>query len=103
MSENPSPSRRAALRRIGAAAVGACGLASAARAQTYHPQEQHRLTQAAAHYQPDPRNNESCGSCPYFIAPKGCVTVEGEVSVNGWCPMYTQFSPLDRGAHSAGR
>ena len=93
-------SRRAAIGAIGAAAAFACGLTRAARAQDYHPQAQTKLTQVAAHYQGGPRGDESCGSCPYFIAPKGCVAVEGDISPNGWCPIYTRFSPLDRGAHT---
>jgi hypothetical protein len=24
---------------------------------------------------------------------------EGEMSPNGWCPIYTMFFPLDRGGH----
>ena len=103
MSEEKILSRRAAVVRIGAAAVGACGLASAARAQTYVPQKQKALTKLAAHYQDGPMKDESCGSCPYFILPKGCVTVEGDISANGWCPMYTRFSVFDRGAHAAGQ
>jgi len=25
---------------------------------------------------------------------------EGEISPNGWCPIYTTFFPLDRGGHT---
>ena len=95
-------SRRATVKGIGAAALASCGIAPAARAQFYKPQEQMKLTQKAAHYQDGPMKDESCASCPYFIQPNACVTVDGPVSVNGWCPMYTQFSPFDRGAHCAG-
>ena len=94
-------SRRGALRTLGAVAAASCG-GAAARAQTYHPQAQVRLTKAAAHYQDQPKDNQRCGSCPYFVLPAGCVVVEGEISPTAWCPMYTTFSPLDRGAHSSG-
>lgn len=93
-------SRRAACRQIGALAVATCGFSAGARAQDYQPQKQVQLTKAAAHYQDQPFGDQSCGSCPYLIAPTGCVVVQGEVSPNGWCPMYTQFHPLDRGAHT---
>jgi hypothetical protein len=83
---------------MGAVAVGAAS-ARAASAQEYKPQEQKKLTQAAARYQDRPKGNEACGTCPYFVFPKSCVVVEGEISPSGWCPMYTTFSPLDRGAH----
>jgi hypothetical protein len=92
-------SRRAAVTGLGAAVAGV----ATARAQTYKPQDQLRLTKQAAHYQDTPYKQESCASCPYFIQPKGCVTVEGDISPTGWCPMYTSFSPFDRGAHCAGQ
>ena len=100
MSIDASISRRAVLRTIGCAT--ACG-AAAARAQDYHPQAQTLISQAAAHYQAQPHDDQSCGSCPYFITPNKCVSVEGDISPNGWCNMYTTFSPLDRGAHQAGQ
>ena len=94
-------SRRAFVRSIGvAAAAAACGRAAAGKAQDYKPQDQKKLTQAAARYQDHPKENENCASCPYFIIPSSCVVVDGEISANGWCPMYTMFSPLDRGAHA---
>jgi hypothetical protein len=93
-------SRRAFIKTMGVAAAAAtCGRAAAAKAQDYKPQDQKKLTQAAARYQDHPKENESCGNCPYFAFPKSCVLVEGEISALGWCPIYTTFSPLDRGAH----
>jgi hypothetical protein len=92
-------SRRAAIRTIGAVAAATCGLAAAAKAQEYHPQDQLKLTKAAARYQDQPKDNQLCAGCPYFISPSSCVMVEGDISPNGWCPMFTTFSPLDRGAH----
>jgi len=95
-----SLSRRAVVGSLGAAA---CGLAAGASAQAYVPQKQKQLTKAAAHYQDTPKGDAACGGCPYFTQPNGCVVVEGEISPTGWCPMFTTFSPLDRGAHAAGR
>jgi hypothetical protein len=93
-------SRRAFIKTMGVVAAAAtCGRAAAAKAQDYKPQDQKKLTQAAARYQDQPKGNESCGSCPYFVFPKSCVLVEGEISATGWCPIYTTFSPLDRGGH----
>ena len=93
-------SRRAFIKTMGVvAAATTCGRAAVARAQEYKPQEQKKLTQAAARYQAQAKGNESCGTCPYFVFPKSCVVVEGEISPSGWCPIWTNFSPLDRGAH----
>ena len=93
-------SRRAFIKTIGAVAAATCGRAAAAKAQDYKPQDQKKLTQAAARYQDHPKENQSCGNCPYFVFPNSCVVVEGEISAFGWCPMYTTFPPLDRGGHA---
>ena len=93
-------SRRAAVKALGAAVAAGCCLAGKARAEDYKPQEQTKLTKAAAHYQDQPKGAEVCARCPYFIQPHSCVAVEGEISPTGWCPIYTTISPLDRGAHS---
>jgi hypothetical protein len=93
-------SRRAFIKGMGVVATAAtCGNAAAAEAQEYKPQPQKKLTQAAARYQDRPKGNEACGACPYFIFPKSCVVVDGEISPSGWCPIYTTFLPGDRGAH----
>ena len=93
-------SRRAFIKTMGVAAAAAtCGRAAAAEAQDFKPQAQKNLPQAAARYQDHPKGNEICASCPYFVAPKSCVLVEGEISPTGWCPIYTTFLPLDRGGH----
>ena len=93
-------SRRAFIKTMGVVAAAAtCGRAASAKAQEYKPQEQKKLTQAAIGYQAQPKGNDSCGTCPYFVFPKSCVLVEGEISAFGWCPIYTTFSPHDRGAH----
>ena len=81
------------------AAAATCGRAASVKAQEYKPQAQKKLTQAAARYQAQAKGNEACGTCPYFVFPRSCVVVEGDVSVNGWCPIYTPFLPADRGAH----
>jgi hypothetical protein len=81
------------------AAAATCGAAAPANAQQYKPQEQKKLSQAAARYQDHPNGSEVCAACPYFFTPKSCVAVEGDISPSGWCPIYTTFAPLDRGGH----
>jgi hypothetical protein len=93
-------SRRAFIKTMGVvAAATTCCRAASAKAQEYKPQAQKKLSQAAARYQGGPKGNEACGSCPYFQFPRSCVVVEGDISPNGWCPIYTTFLPGDRGAH----
>jgi hypothetical protein len=93
-------SRRAFIKTVAVAAAATCGRAAAAIAQDYKPQVQKKLTQAAARYQDHPSGSEVCAGCPYFLLPKSCVLVEGDISPSGWCPIYTTFSPLDRGGHA---
>lgn len=93
-------SRRTFIRTMGVvAAAAACGRTVDTNAQEYKPQQQKKLSQAAAKYQDHPNGNDGCGACPYFQFPKSCVLVEGDISPTGWCRMFTSFSPLDRGAH----
>ena len=92
-------SRRAFIKTMGVVAAAATCGAAAAKAQEYKPQEQKKLSQAAAKYQDHPNGSDGCGACPYFQFPKSCVLVEGDISPMGWCRMFTSFSPLDRGAH----
>ncbi|MEI6339954.1 MAG: iron oxidase [Verrucomicrobiota bacterium] len=99
MSSSKHVSRRTAIGTFGAVAASTCGLSVKSRAEDYVPQFQNKLTKAAARYQDTPKGAESCAVCPYFVAPAGCVVVEGEIKQTGWCPMMTTFSPLDRGAH----
>jgi hypothetical protein len=93
-------SRRAFFKRMGGIAAATCGAVATAKAQEFKPQEQKKLTQAAARYQDHPQGNELCAGCPYFVQPMSCVLVEGEISPSGWCPIFTTFSPMDRGAHT---
>jgi hypothetical protein len=72
-------SRRALIKTMGVvAAVTTC--AERLPKPRFKPQDQKKLTQAAARYQDHPKENESCRSCPYFVFPKRCVLVEGERS-----------------------
>ena len=47
-----------------------------------------------------PEGERNLRQLSVFRIPKSCVLVEGEISATGWCPIYTTFSPLDRGAHT---
>ena len=49
-----------------------------------------KVSQSAAHFQPTPRDGQSCAQCYSFVAPRTCKLVDGEVSPNGWCGLWTQ-------------
>ena len=48
-----------------------------------------KTDQAAAKYQDQPKGQAKCGSCSQFEAPNGCKLVDGSISENGWCMLYT--------------
>ncbi len=84
------------------ALAGAAGLgARAAVAQTS------KATQAAVHYQDQPKDGKKCATCNFFIPPTGakgagmmgggmgpgmmagtCKIVQGSISPMGWCDFY---------------
>jgi hypothetical protein len=92
-------SRRAFIKTACIAAAATAG-AAVTKAEDYKPQAQKKLTKEAARYQDQPKGSQICAACPYFVAPGSCVLVDGEISPAGWCPIFTTFSPLDRGAHT---
>ena len=94
------------------ALAGLAGLGTrAALAQTP------KATQAAAHYQDQPKDGKKCATCSFFIPPTGatgggmmggrmgpgmmgsgmgpgmmagtCKIVQGSINPNGWCDFYS--------------
>jgi hypothetical protein len=47
-----------------------------------------KISQVAAEYQPTPKGMFSCAVCSFFIKPKSCKVVDGEVSATGWCKLF---------------
>ncbi len=47
-----------------------------------------KISQAAAEYQPTPKGLFSCAVCTFFIRPKSCKVIDGEVSATGWCKLF---------------
>ena len=74
-------SRRMALTSTALAFVIAAGTA-VARASA-----QQKITQAAAKYQDQPKEKQSCAVCVYFEPPNACKFVQGTISPSGWCTL----------------
>ena len=86
MSDNSEVSRRNVLRSVTAAAGGAAvfiGSAIAANARTAN-----QISQAAAAYQPIPKNGAQCDICKLFLPPISCTLVAGNISTQGWCKYF---------------
>jgi hypothetical protein len=76
-------SRRTCL--AGTAALGA----GAMFALTGRATAQTKMTQAAAKYQDSPKGSDKCEGCALFQTPDACQGVEGKISPNGWCSIYS--------------
>ncbi|WP_158928788.1 hypothetical protein [Acidisphaera sp. S103] len=80
-------SRRAALTRT-ALALGAATAATVARQAA----AQQKVTQTLANYQGTPKGNDHCEVCLNFQPPNTCKFVQGDISPNGWCQLFTPKS-----------
>jgi hypothetical protein len=77
-------SRRAAMTGT-AFALGAATAASV----VWPAAAQASISQAVAKYQPTPNGKDRCEVCANFVAPKACKFVQGEISPQGWCQLFS--------------
>lgn len=50
-----------------------------------------KVSQASVQYQTQPKGEQKCGGCLHFIAESNtCKLVEGQISPDGWCTLWTQ-------------
>ena len=77
-------SRRGLLQGVACAAAGVAVATTADRAFA-----KRKKSQAEVAYQDHPHGNERCDNCEPFIPPNKCKTVEGTVSAQGWCNIYS--------------
>jgi hypothetical protein len=47
-----------------------------------------KIPQAEAQYQPTPKGMFSCGVCTFFVKPRACKVVAGDISPDGWCKLF---------------
>lgn len=50
---------------------------------------QAKLSEADAQYQPRPKGDQRCDGCVNFQPPTACKFVQGNISPNGWCALFT--------------
>lgn len=85
-------SRRGLLQRT----VGAAGAAAAMVVGHTQPAAAAiKISKTAVAYQDHPQGDKRCGKCMQFQAPDGCKLVDGPVSPQGFCRI---FSPLRQAA-----
>lgn len=47
-----------------------------------------RVSQAEAQYQTTPKALFTCAACTFFIKPRSCKVVTGDISPVGWCKLF---------------
>jgi len=47
-----------------------------------------KVSQLAAAYQGTPKGMFSCAVCTFFIRPRRCKVVSGDISPTGWCKLF---------------
>lgn len=77
---------------------GAVGITGVALASALTVKAQAKATKAAMKYQDEPKGDQKCSDCKFFIPGKTsaangtCQVVEGSISPQGWCTAYTKKS-----------
>ena len=79
-------SRRNLLRSATLAAGGGAIFAVTVIAERAEAANQ--ISQAAAEYQPIPKNGAQCDICTLFQPPISCTLVQGNISTQGWCKYF---------------
>ena len=81
----PKLTRRTLL-QVGSGAAGAVSIlglsARSAKAA--------KVSKAAVAYQDSPKGDQNCASCRLFTAPNACKQVEGDISPDGWCRIWSK-------------
>ncbi len=92
-SDSHAVSRRGLLRGAGVlsggVALAAIGVMTGASAATAAPS---KLSQKVAGYQGKPMGKARCDNCTLWQPPQDCKLVQGPISANGWCNLYSAKS-----------
>jgi hypothetical protein len=88
-------SRRVLLQSAAAAVGGAAVVA----ARSISAPAAIKISKTAVAYQDHPQDDKSCGKCRQFQAPDGCKIVDGPISPQGFCRIFT---PLQQTARPVG-
>jgi hypothetical protein len=89
MDNDRRDGRRISRRAVLTSTALVLGTAAAATAVSRATAQQ-KITQAVAHYQAKPKDGQHCAVCVNFQAPKACKFVQGDISPNGWCQLFSK-------------
>jgi hypothetical protein len=79
--------RRRTGRKLIAAALG-LGAVLPVRTPARAEEGPAKVSPLAAAYQGTPKGMFSCAVCTFFIRPRGCKVVSGDISPTGWCKFF---------------
>ena len=51
---------------------------------------QAKTPKTAVAYQDKPNNGQKCSECNFFQPPHTCAVVDGDISPDGWCKLFTK-------------
>jgi uncharacterized membrane protein len=68
--------------------AAALGLGAARACRPARAQEPKVATQAEALYQDTSKGILSCAACAFFLPPRACKVVAGDISPKGWCKFF---------------
>lgn len=75
----------------GAAPTGSPASPPASSANAAAPAAAGKAPQASVQYQTKPKGEQKCGKCQHFIAESNtCKLVDGQISPEGWCQLFSQ-------------
>ncbi len=83
--EKSGNTRRALLQAAVGVAASASALVLGVRAA-----KAAKVSQAAVSYQDSPKGSASCANCRLFEPPNACQVVDGTISPNGWCKIWSK-------------
>lgn len=88
MPSKPKPlSRRVLFQRVATYAAGAATLYGLRLDRAV---AQAKVPQKTVAYQDKPKGTDRCDGCTNFQPPNACKLVEGEISPQGWCSLFTK-------------
>jgi hypothetical protein len=86
MNEQSKVSRRSMLRGVFLLASGSL----ATGVIPVKPAFAQKTSKEASKYQDSPKDGAKCADCQFFQAPSSCTVVDGAISPNGWCMIYSK-------------
>ena len=88
MTDGRNDGQRISRRMMLAGTALVLGAAAAATAAS-QADAQEKIGQADAQYQASPKDGQHCSGCANFQAPNTCKFVQGGISPNGWCQLFS--------------